>query len=251
MHSPDLDHVPPVDDEADAAKGQGALTWATMPFDPYLALALVTLLGLGLVLVYSSSAVYAARNLADAHRFLRAQAVWTALGLGALFLGALIPGPLLARRALLLLAVTLALLAAVLVPGVGHFVGGARRWLVLGPISCQPSEAAKLTCTIVLAQIFSRRGDEPLTARALWVPVCICQLPVALILLEPDLGTAIVIELILGLMLFAAGLRLRVLLMLALAAMPMLYHLIVGTPFRLRRMLGYIDPWAFRSTATR
>ena len=248
MNSPDLSHAPPVAADEGAERPPRPPSFGAMPFDPYLAVSLVALLALGLVLVYSSSAVYAARNLADAHRFLRAQAVWAGLGLLALFVGALIPGPLLARRALLLLAVTLALLAAVLVPGIGHFVGGARRWLVLGPISCQPSEAAKLTCTIVLAHIFSRRGDEPLTARALWAPVLICQLPVALILLEPDLGTAIVIELILGLMLFAAGLRLRVLLMLALAAMPMLYHLIVGTPFRLRRMLGYIDPWAFRST---
>lgn len=224
------------------------LSLQTMPFDPYLALSIAMLLALGLVLVYSSSAVYAARNLNDAHRFLRAQAVWTGLGLVAMLAAACLPGDLLRRRAPWLLGGTLALLAVVLVPGIGRFVGGARRWLVFGPISCQPSEAAKLTCTIVLAQIFSRRGDEPLTAKALLTPVLICQLPVALILLEPDLGTAIVIELILGLMLFAAGLRLRVLLMLFLAAMPMLYHLIVGTPFRLRRMLGYIDPWAFRST---
>lgn len=230
------------------AQGLPPLTLSTMPFDPYLVLSLLVLLALGLVLVYSSSAVYAARSLGDAHRFLRAQAVWAAMGVVALIMATWVPGPALSRRAPWLLGVTLTLLALVLVPGIGHFVGGARRWLVLGPISCQPSEAAKLTCTIVLAQVFSRRGDEPLTARALMAPVLLCQLPVALILLEPDLGTAIVIELILALMLFAAGLRLRVLLMLFLAATPMLYHLIVGTPFRLRRMLGYIDPWAFRST---
>lgn len=249
---PPLPQPPPLPAVADLAQTTPAAplptTLATMPFDPYLAAALTVLLALGLTLVYSSSAVYAARNLGDAHRFLRAQAVWTSFGLGAMAIGMGLPGHLLARRALWLLGATLLLLTLVLVPGIGHFVGGARRWLVLGPISCQPSEAAKLTCTVVLAHVFSRRGDEPLTARALLVPVGICQLPIALILLEPDLGTAIVIELILGIMLFAAGLRLRVLLMLALAAMPVLYHLIVGTPFRLRRMLGYIDPWAFRST---
>lgn len=232
----------------DEEHGSAPLRLGTMPFDVYLVLSLLVLLALGLVLVYSSSAVYAARAGGDAHRFLRAQAVWAAMGILALALATLVPGPALSRRAPWLLTGTLTLLALVLVPGIGHFVGGARRWLVLGPISCQPSEAAKLTCTIVLAQVFSRRGDEPLTARALMAPVLLCQLPVALILLEPDLGTAIVIELILALMLFAAGLRLRVLLMLFLAATPMLYHLIVGTPFRLRRMLGYIDPWAFRST---
>ncbi|MCK5690080.1 FtsW/RodA/SpoVE family cell cycle protein, partial [Myxococcota bacterium] len=65
---------------------------------------------------------------------------------------------------------------------------------------------------------------------------------------EPDLGSALVIELIVGAMVFVAGLRLWVLAGMVLAGTPFLYHLIVGTPFRLQRILGYIDPWAYRST---
>jgi cell division protein FtsW len=72
--------------------------------------------------------------------------------------------------------------------------------------------------------------------------------PVLLILVEPDLGTALVIELIVAVMVFAAGLRLRTLIMLGLAGLPVLYHLVVGTPFRLQRLLSYVDPWAYRST---
>lgn len=221
---------------------------AHAPFDVVLVGALSVLLCLGLVVVYSSSAVYAERNAGDAGHFLRQQALWTVLGLLAMVGASRVPGHWLRRHAAFLYVGTLAMLALVLVPGIGHFVGGARRWLVLGPASCQPSEAAKLSMVVVLATLFAKGGGARAGLRGLMVPVALCQLPVALIVVEPDLGTAIVIELILGALLFASGLRTRVLGMLTLGAMPMLYHLIVGTPFRLRRVLGYIDPWAFRST---
>jgi cell division protein FtsW len=74
------------------------------------------------------------------------------------------------------------------------------------------------------------------------------QIPVLLILVEPDLGTAIVIELLLAVVVFAAGLRLRTIVLAGLAALPVVYHLVVRTPFRLQRLLSYIDPWAYRST---
>lgn len=221
---------------------------APAPFDPWLALSLTVLLSLGLVVVYSSSAVYAERNLGNAMHFLRQQALWTALGLGAMYACAQVPGAWLQRRAGWWFVATLVLLVIVLVPGIGHFVGGARRWLVLGPASCQPSEAAKLSMVVVLASLFAKGGGAEGGLRGLMTPVLLCQLPVCFIVVEPDLGTAIVIELILAALLFASGLRARVLGIMALAALPVLYHLIVGTPFRLRRVLGYIDPWAFRST---
>jgi cell division protein FtsW len=157
---------------------------------------------------------------------------------------------LLARCGWLMLAVLVAC-SVVLVPGIGHFVGGARRWLPLGPVGLQPSEAAKLAVIVLLASLFAQRRDVDLPGgegQHLMVPVIVTQLPVILILCEPDLGTALVIEMIMGVMVFAAGLRLRALVLMVLTALPIVYHLVVGTPFRLRRLLGYIDPWAFRST---
>lgn len=218
------------------------------PIDVTLLSSLAVLLSLGLVVVYSSSAVYAERNVGYAAHFLRQQSVWTALSLVAMAIASQVPGAWLRRQAAPLYAITLASLVLVLVPGIGHFVGGARRWLVLGPLSCQPSEAAKLSMVVVLATLFAKGGGARAGRRGVLMPVLLCQLPVALIVVEPDLGTAIVIELLLAALLFASGLRARVLGLLALTAMPALYHLIVGTPFRLRRVLGYIDPWAFRST---
>ena len=221
---------------------------ADAPFDVMLVAALCVLLCLGLVAVYSSSTVYAERNGGRPYSFLAAQAQWMGLGLVALGCAARTPGAWLRGKAAACYLVTCALLAVVLVPGIGRFVGGARRWLAVGPIAFQPSEVAKLSMVLVLASLFAKGGGARGGVRNVAVPVLLCQLPVALIVVEPDLGTAIVIELILGAMLFASGLRARVLGLLSLAALPMLYHLVVGTPFRLRRVLGYIDPWAFRST---
>jgi cell division protein FtsW len=231
----------------DAAAGAPASIWRP---DALLALALAVLLALGVVLVYSSSSVYAGRLFGDAQRFLKAQLVWTLVGLVAMCVAAQVPRRWLSARPGWWLLLAMALCAAVLIPGVGHLVGGARRWLVVGPLSFQPSEATKLAVVVLLAALLARRKavarDE--TPRGLLGPVLLTQVPVALILCEPDLGTALVIEGLMVLMVFAAGLRPRTLVVLGLAAMPVLYHLVVGTPFRLRRVLGYIDPWAYRST---
>lgn len=217
--------------------------------DGFLCLSLAVLLALGIVLVYSSSSVYAGRVFNDPQKFLRAQLIWAAVGFGAMAVLACVPRHLLAHRCGWGLLVALVLCAIVLVPGIGHFVGGARRWLTLGPLSCQPSEATKLAVVVFLAGLLAKRKRSTGPQRqGLLMPVLLVQLPVGLILCEPDLGTAMVIEMLMVLMLFAAGLRARTLVALALAAMPVLYHLIVGTPFRLRRVLGYIDPWAYRST---
>jgi cell division protein FtsW len=208
----------------------------------------VALVSLGLVLVYSASSVYAERNFGDAEMFLRAQL--RALVVGGIACVALmqISTEWLREHALKIFVVCTALCALVLIPGIGHVAGGARRWLQLGPLGFQPSELAKMAVIIMLAAVLAKREKKQNAGGKLLVPVLLTQVPVALILAETDLGTALVIELILLTMIFAAGLRLRTIAVLALAALPVFYHLVMGTPFRLQRLLGYIDPWAYRST---
>ena len=240
--------LPPGQTPRDVPAWRPASAWQP---DWLLALALTVMLSMGIVLVYSSSAVYAARTFGDAQRFLKAQLIWLAVGLVGMVLAAQVPRRVLVARCGWLMLAVLVACSVVLVPGIGHFVGGARRWLAVGPVGFQPSETAKLAVVVLLASLFAQRHDADLPGsegQHLMVPVIVTQLPVMLILCEPDLGTALVIEMIMGVMVFAAGLRLRALLLMVLTAMPVLYHLVVGTPFRLRRLLGYIDPWAFRST---
>ncbi len=217
--------------------------------DIWLAVAVALLLGLGMVLVYSSSSAFGAKNYGDAAHFLKLQMAWMVVGLVAMWGVSRISGEVLLRRAGWIFLAALFLCAVVLIPGVGKLVGGARRWLSAFGYGFQPSELTKLAAVVVLAAILARRDRRaPRERPSLLAPVLLIQVPVLLILLEPDLGTALVIELILAVMVFVAGLRPSTLVLLALSALPVLYHLVVGTPFRLQRLLSYIDPWAYRST---
>ncbi len=208
----------------------------------------VALTALGLVLVYSASSVYAQNKFGDAELFLRAQLRALAIGTVVCLVLMRTPTEWLRTNALKIFLVCTFLCLLVLIPGIGHVAGGARRWLQLGPFGFQPSELAKMSVIVMLAAVLAKREKKQGKSGKLLVPVLLTQVPVALILAETDLGTALVIELILLVMIFAAGLRLRTIAIMALAALPVFYHLVMGTPFRLQRLLGYIDPWAYRST---
>ena len=216
--------------------------------DEFIVGIVVGLVSLGLVLVYSASSVYAQRNFGDAELFLRAQLRACAVGGVACLVLMRTSTEWLRDNALKIFLACTALCVLVLIPGIGHVAGGARRWLQLGPLGFQPSELAKMSVIVMLAAVLAKREKKQGKAGKLLVPVMLTQVPVALILAETDLGTALVIELIMFTMIFAAGLRLRTIAVMALAALPVFYHLVMGTPFRLQRMLGYIDPWAYRST---
>ncbi len=218
-------------------------------YDRGLALAAFALISIGLVMVYSSSSVYAARLYGDSEYFISRQLIWCCLGGVAFWFGSFCPRETLRRKAGWIIIATVILCALVLIPGIGIKVGGARRWLNLGVARFQPSELAKLAVIVLMASLLARRDRlQTKNFSSLLIPVAIAQIPVALILVEPDLGTALVIELILMAMIFVAGLRVRTILLFGLAALPVFYHFVISTPFRLRRILGYIDPWAYRSS---
>ena len=138
----------------------------------------------------------------------------------------------------------LALCAVVLVPGVGHEVKGAQRWIDLGVFTMQPSEVAKFLVTVYLAGYLARVGPSirdlgPLLRPLLWVGAL-----VALVLIEPDFGTAVVLALLAGGLLFLAGARLRHFAVLAAAAAAAFAALAVMEPYRMERLASFLDPWA-------
>ncbi len=217
--------------------------------DGFIFIPVFILLALGVLTLYSSSSVFAGRQYGDAEHFLGKQVTWICLGLACLAFFARARTEWLYKRALQFWIFTLVLLVLVLIPGIGHLVSGARRWIVLFGFGMQPSEFAKLSTVLLLAVILARRQRKQVQAQSsLLFHVMLMQIPVVLILMEPDLGTAIVLEGIILMMVFVAGLEVKAILLAGLAALPVLYHLIVATPFRLRRILSFIDPWAYRST---
>jgi cell division protein FtsW len=123
-------------------------------------------------------------------------------------------------------------------------VNGARRWFAVGGIGVQPSELAKLTAIFFIAAHLERRMhriDEPGYAL---LPIAIVVLGlVALILPEPDFGTSLSLMLIAAVMVFAAGLNYRYIVGVALVSLPVLYLVVMGSPYRRRRALGFLNPW--------
>lgn len=218
--------------------------------DLWLLAAVLALLGLGMVMVYSSSAVFAQARSGSGFFFLRRNLVYGGVGLAALYLGWRIDYHHYSRFSYLLLLSAIGLLAALLVPGLGMRIDGATRWFHLGGLSFQPSEPAKFALVVYLASSLSRKKDSVRSFSVGFLPhLMVAGLMCLLVVRQPDLGTAAVLGTVTLLLLFIAGTKLSYILISLLAAAPVVYQLIVGTPWRMRRLLAFLDPWAFRNDA--
>ena len=213
--------------------------------DPLLFTVVLTLTALGLVMVYSSSAIFASQRFGDSRFFLVRDLVWTLLGLLAMSVTMRVDYGLYRRLAYPLLGLATLLLGAVLV--VGSRVNGAKRWFHLLGLSFQPAELAKVVLIIYLAHSLAKKADKVRLFAVGFLPhLVVCGVFMVLLLKQPDLGTAVIMGGVTLMLLFIAGTNLSYLLLALLAALPILYNAVVGTPWRLRRILAFLDPWQFR-----
>ena len=228
------------------------MRWLHLPtrtsYDLMLGSVVVGLLAIGLAMVYSASGIKALDAVDDPRYFLVQQSAWVAIGLVALLVVARIDYHRYRAVALPGLIVAIVLLVAVLIPGVGTRVGGASRWLRVSSFAgLQPAELVKLALVIYLAFWLGRKRD-PDAVIGRWsvtLPfVLIVGLVAALVVAEPDLGTAIVIgALALG-MYFVAGARLVEFAGLGTLAAALVAVVAVVQPYRLQRILTFLDPWS-------
>jgi cell division protein FtsW len=222
-------------------------TPAPAPFDGLLLAAVLALAAVGAVMVYSASAVTAEAKVHDQFYFLKRQLV--AAGVGVLLLAAVVKVGYRRLEALAVpfLLLTLLALLAVLIPGVGRSAGGARRWLDLGVVSFQPGEAAKVALVLYLARSLARKRDKVRLFSIGFLPhLLVTGLLAALCLAERDLGTAVVLVLLLLTLLFAGGARLGYLVGALLLSIPVAWKLVAGTPYRMQRIAAFLDPWQHR-----
>lgn len=218
--------------------------------DLLLLTATLSLVGLGLVMVYSASAVHAADRYGYTGYFLLRSAIYAAIGLLGMIVAWRIDYGWYQRFTYPLLFITFALLIGLLIPGVGTHVDGAVRWYRLAGFSFQPSEAAKLTLVIFLAASLAKKKEQMRTFSVGVLPhLVIAGLMTALVLKQPDLGNSAILLAVSFFLMLVGGARLSYIVALFLAALPVGYQLIVGTPWRLRRMLAFLDPWAYRKDA--
>ena len=199
------------------------------------------LVAFGLVMVYSATSASAALENGDPAYYVKRQAIYAVLGLALMFVFARFRFQALRKLAPVLVTISLALLAAVLV--LGSTVNGARRWLTFGPAVFQPSELAKLALA-VWAAAYLARHRPPATLKELWRPVgALACVFAGLLMLEPDLGTTIAIFVMLGGMLLVAGTPVRVLGAGLSIATALGVAAIWFEPYRRARIFSFINPW--------
>jgi cell division protein FtsW len=212
--------------------------------DMLLLAASLVLVSIGVVMVYSASAIMAADRFHDPYFFLKKQLFWAALGGAALWTALRVDYRRLERWALPLLALAAVLLLLVLVPPFGQAINGTRRWLRVGPLSFQPAELAKLALVLFLALFMARRREEiGSLSRGFLPPLAVAGALAMLVVMQPDLGNAVTLVALTFAVLFLAGSRPSHLSLVFAAAIPLVVAAVVLAPYRLRRIVAFVDPW--------
>lgn len=205
-----------------------------------------SLLLLGLIMILSASSVSSFETYGSSFLIFNKQLMWAALGFGGFIFFSRYDYRKLKNKGYLLLPFAGVLLLAVLIPGVGIVAGGSARWLGAGPLAFQPSELAKLALVLFLADVFSRKQESMLQE----LPHTL--LPFApvlaglalLVMMQPDMGTALLLGSIgLG-MLFASGAPLRYVTPMALLGAGAATFAALSADYRRERVLAFMDPWA-------
>jgi cell division protein FtsW len=227
---------------AEAGRRAGA---GVARYDVWLIGCALTLLGIGLIMVASASATIADRDFGEPLYFFRRQLIAACFGIALAYLVIRIPLILVYHCSALFLAGSLILLTLVIVPGLGHEVNGSMRWLRIGNASLQASEPAKLCFLVYLAAYLVRHGEQVREAFLGFIkPVGILTLIAALLLLEPDYGTTVVLFATALGMIFLGGVSVSRFFAWGLVAMAALAAIAVLVPYRMIRLMTFMDPWA-------
>jgi len=214
------------------------------PVDRMVLIVTYLLLLIGLIMVFSASGVMAETRYGDSMYFLKRQAAWITLGLLAMHWVARQDYGMWKAAMPVIVGLTTVSLVLVVLPMVGSEVNGARRWFRVAGFSFQPGELAKLTTVLYLASFLVRREDDMTSfTRGVLAPVIVVGGLAGLVLLEPDMGTAVVlISVLLGL-LFLGGARISHVSGLLVSLLPLAYLLIMQSDYRRRRLMSFLDPW--------
>lgn len=213
------------------------------PLDWWLFAIMLAILGIGLVMVLSASGIVAEQANGDKYYFFRRQIIYACLGGIALWLGALAPRAWLYKLQYPALLLALLLLLLTLSP-LAPEINGARRWLRIGSISIQPMEFVKIALALYLAYFMSSKQDLVKTfSRGVIPPFAVTALFCFLLLLQPDFGSAVVLAGILFFMCVAGGTRFIYIFFSVALAIAGAMALAIAEPYRLRRLMAFIDPF--------
>lgn len=205
--------------------------------------AVIALLSIGLVMVFSASSVMGINDFRDPYHYVKRQLVWAVLGLISMYAAAKIDYHIYQYLALPGLIIAIALLVLVLF--IGDDIGGSNRWISLGFFNLQPSEVAKLAMVNYTALYISNKRSKLRKFLSGLLPLLvILGIQFGLIMMEPDFGTAMTMVFTIVIILFAGGAHLGQMAVLGCLSVPAFYYLIKYEPYRAKRLLAFLDPWA-------
>jgi cell division protein FtsW len=216
------------------------------PADAVLTGAILALVSFGVVMVYSASAVLAYSRYDNGQHFLVRQGAFALIGLVVMVLLARFDYHRLRALTYPMLVGSVGLLAMTAL-GLGKRAGGASRWIEIGGIHVQPAEMAKVALICWLAYSLSKKTEQIRTFSIGFLPhVLVAGMLMVLCLEQPDFGSAVMVALLTFVLLFTAGARLGYMLGAALLVLPLVYHLIAGSEYRMRRITAYLSPFQYR-----
>lgn len=213
--------------------------------DSWLLFSGISLLLMGFLMITSASMEVAGRNYGQPFFFATRHLIFMTLGALSAVVCFLIPSKFWQRTGHWWLLMAALLLVAVLIPGIGREVNGSSRWISLGPVNLQPSELAKLFFVMFLAGYLVRRLDE---VRSHWrgfiKPLAVLSIILVLLVLEPDFGAMVVLMGAMLGMMFLGGMRLLQFAVVITCAMGVMALVAVSQPYRMQRLVTFLDPWA-------
>lgn len=203
-----------------------------------------TLLAVGLIMVYSASAIWADYKFDDSFFFAKRQLLFAGIGIIAMFFIMNIDYWTWRSWAKVIIIVCFVLLVLVLIPGIGNVRNGSRSWIGVGAFSIQPSEFMKLAMIVFMAKFLSEKQKLITSFKKGLVPsLGIVFLAFGMIMLQPDLGTGTVMVGTSVVMIFIAGARISHFITLGLIGLAGFVGLVLSAPYRIKRITSFLDPW--------
>ena len=220
-------------------------------YDIGLLFPVLLLVGVGIVMVYSASSAVALKEFGAADLFLRKQAVFALIGLIGLVICRHFPYRWYRPLVYPLLCLAIVSLIAIQVTEFGYKAGGSARWLRFGIMSFQPSEFARFALIVFLAYSLDKKGERLKQFSIGFVPhVAVLVMFGICIIIQPDYGSVVILTVLTWLMMFIGGVRfLHLFVWLVLALLPAAWILLTSESYRIRRILGFLDPWQHSADA--
>ena len=217
-------------------------------YDVQLLFPVLFLVGIGIVMVYSASSALALKKFGTSYFFLKKQALFAFAGVIVLVISRHFPYKYYRKLAYPLLGLSLALLAIIQFTDLGLSAGGSIRWMKLGSFSFQPSELARIALVIYLAYSMEKKGEQIKNFAIGFVPhVMVMGGFVVLIFLQPDFGSVAILGALTWIMLFIGGVRFSQLFASLLIIIPVGYLFLINAEYRVKRILGFLNPWEYRA----